>query len=434
MILQLFLILYRLLWALLLPVVLAYLWWRGRRDPLYARHMAERFGRYDRPLPQGGTWLHAVSLGETRSALALVRLMLDRGERVIITNFTPTGRREAERQFAADIAAGQLAVVWAPFDMGWTYRRFFRATRPKIGLTLEVEVWPGMIFAARRAGVPLYMCNGQYATGPLARDSGGLRLRQKVMRGLTGAFVKSDLQAARFHSIGLHNTVVTGELRFDQPVPPALTDAARTLRDELLAPWPEVIAIASGVEGEEQIYIDLIIRLRRDATARGVTPPLFVYVPRAPERFDTVADGLAAAGLPVARRSAVLDAGLQPVARLSPDTAVLLGDSLGEMFFYLGLSDRVIVGGGFTPRAAHNIIEPLMLGKTVLTGPQVWTIEYPFVEAQAAGVAQSVDTPEALLTALQQPMTDMQPRIEAFLHDHAGASRRTLEAIDAALR
>ncbi len=89
--LRLTLALYALAWGVLLPLVLLYLWRRGRRDPLYRRHLAERFGFYRRPLPQGAIWVHAVSLGELRSAVALIRAMLGRGDRVVITTFTPAG-------------------------------------------------------------------------------------------------------------------------------------------------------------------------------------------------------------------------------------------------------------------------------------------------------------------------------------------------------
>lgn len=432
MILKLFLIFYRLLWILLLPLVLVYIWRRGKRDSDYTRNLTERFGFYRRPLPQGAFWFHAVSLGETRSAVALIRLVLARGDKVVLTHFTPAGRRESARQFHSEIASGQLAVVWVPLDMHWCYRRFFRACRPKIGLTLEVEIWPSMVFAARAAGIPLYMCNAQYATRPLARDSRGLRLRQRVIRGFSGAFVKSSTQAERFASVGLENITVTGELRFDQPVPPAMTEAAVRLRPALAA-GREVVTIASGVEGEEQLFLEVAAHLVADARALGRPAPLIVYVPRAPERFNAVAEGLSKGGLTVLRRSEVLDHELEQATQIS-GADVFLGDSLGEMFFYLALADRVIVGGGFTPRGAHNIIEPLMMMKPVLTGPYVWTIEFPFTEAEAAGIAISLPDQAALVTALSQPALDKLDRIEDFLADHRGASARTLSAVDKAIR
>ncbi|WP_071798311.1 3-deoxy-D-manno-octulosonic acid transferase [Natronohydrobacter thiooxidans] len=422
MILRLALWGYRLAWLLLWPLVLLYLWRRGRRDADYSRHIAERFGFYPAPLPQGAIWVHAVSLGEIRSAQGLIRLMLARGDRVIVTNITPAGRRETQRLFAPEIARGQVAVVWAPFDMPFALRRFLRACRPRIGLPLEVEIWPEMIFTCRAMGVPLYLCNAQYAEGPLARDGRGLRLRQRLIGAIDGAFVKSQLQAQRFRSVGLRNLQVTGELRFDQPIPPAHLDAGAALRGQIGG--REVITIASGVADEEALYRDLILQMQ------GAEAPLFVYVPRAPERFDAVVQGLEGAGLLVARRSQCLDADLAATAPLD-GVDVLVGDSFGEMYFYLALADRVIVGAGFTPKGAHNIIEALSLGKPVLTGPVTWTIEYPFVEAEAAGIAVSVPDLPALLAELRQEAQADQAAIARFLAEHGGASARTLAAIDA---
>ena len=59
---RVFLLGYALLWAVALPLVLAYLWRRGRRDGLYWQHLGERFGIYGGALP-GSVWVHAVSLG-----------------------------------------------------------------------------------------------------------------------------------------------------------------------------------------------------------------------------------------------------------------------------------------------------------------------------------------------------------------------------------
>ncbi|WP_112312070.1 3-deoxy-D-manno-octulosonic acid transferase [Pseudogemmobacter bohemicus] len=442
MILHLFLILWRLLWIPLLPLVLIYLWRRGRKDPDYTSHLAERFGFYRRPLPKGAIWFHAVSLGETRSATALIRMCLARGDQVILTHFTPAGRRESARLFAPEIASGQLAAIWVPLDMFWCWRRFFRASRPRIGLTLEIEIWPAMIFAARRASMPLFMCNAQYPSPSLARDSKGLRLRQRVIRGLAGAFVKSGLQKARFEGIGLENITVTGELRFDQPLPAGLDTAAGAIR-HWLAPEGQIITIASGVEVEEPIYATVIRDMRDAAQAQGLAPPLFIYVPRAPERFDAVYDGLVAQGLRVLRRSTALPPGLAGFTahpdsdHTLGDTDVLLGDSLGEMFFYLSPADRVVVGGGLNPRGAHNISEALMLMKPVITGPWTWTIEFPFEEAREAGVALSLadktDLPGALTAALMQPGTVSPAQIQAFLDSQQGASARTLAAMDRAM-
>jgi 3-deoxy-D-manno-octulosonic-acid transferase len=420
--LWLFLRFWSALWHLGLPVVLAYLWRRGRKDPLYSQHLGERFGRYPKALPEA-VWIHAVSLGEVRSAVPLIRALLDRGETIVTTHFTPAGRRETEKVFAAEISTGRLLPVWVPVETSWAYAGFFKAYRPKLGLVMEIEIWPRMIFAARSAGVPLYMCNAQYPTDSMARDA-RFGIRPALMGGFAGAFVKSDLQAQRFASVGVRNITVTGELRFDQPVPAEHLAAALRLRPSL---GPRrVIAFASVTEPEETLFL---------AAAQEIlsvrTPPIIIFIPRAPERFAVVAKLMADKGILFSRRSQRLDRKFSPLSDAPMD--VLIGDSLGEMYFYLALADRVVVGGGFQPKGSHNIIEPLALKLPVLVGPHIQTIEYPAVEAIAAGVCHQT-TPERLVgDVLNWP--DPSPQaISGFVAAHSGATVRTLAAIAPLLR
>jgi 3-deoxy-D-manno-octulosonic-acid transferase len=280
---------------------LAYLYRRARKDALYGQHLPERFGRYAQRI-QGAVWVHAVSLGEVRSAVPLVRGLLDTGESVVITHFTPAGRRATLAAFGPEIVAGRVAAVWVPFELKWCFAGFFRAFRPKLGLVMEIEIWPRMVWAARAAGVPLYMCNAQYPLDSMARDA-KFPLRPAVMRRFAGAFVKSDLQAQRFAAIGVPNITVTGELRFDQPIASQHMAAAAALRPALPAP---ALAFASVTEAEESLFIDTAAALRT-----GPNPPLIIFIPRAPERFDAVAQALAARGLTVQRRSVCLDDGLR---------------------------------------------------------------------------------------------------------------------------
>lgn len=419
---------YRALWWVGLPFVLLYLWRRGRKDADYKSHLAERFGRYA-PAEGPHVWIHAVSLGEMRSALPLIRAFLDRGERVVLTHFTPAGRREAMKSLGDEIAAGLVRPVWVPFELGFAWRRFFRAFQPRYGLVMEIEIWPVMIMECRKASVPLFMCNAQYPSKSYVRDTRGMGLRAELMRGFAGALVKSGLQRDRFASVGVAPIAVTGETRFDQPIPAALLNAAPAARQALAGERP-VVTLASVVDGEDALYLNAIEAAFATYDAAGLPRPLFIYVPRAPERFGVVAGMIAGRGFTFLSRSAVMDGGL--AVKGTPEPAdILLGDSLGEMYFYLAMADRVIVGGGFTPHGAHNVIEPLAVKKPVIVGPEIHTIEYPAVEAIATGVCLHV-TGIAELEAALKPGSAFAPsgaEIDAFFIAHSGATERTLAAI-----
>lgn len=418
--LRVFLAFWRVVWLVFMPALLGYLFWRGRGEPLYRQRIAQRFGFHaKRDAPH--VWVHAVSIGELRSAVPMIRAFLERGEHLVTTHFTPAGLAEAERIFAAEIAAGQLFATYVPFDYGLAYRRFFRAFQPKIGLVMEVEFWPGMIMASRKARVPLYLCNGQYPVKSFERDRERYLSPANFVPGFAGVMVKSALQAERFHALGQANIAITGEMRFEQPIPEQQLTAARAARSAL-AHGRRVITLASVVEAEDTLFIDTI----RQVLNQKRETPLFIYVPRAPQRFDAVAKCVADAGLRMARRSEIFNDAL--ALRENPEIEVLVGDSLGEMYFYLELCDIAVAGGGFNPKGSHNIIEPLSLGKPVIVGPEIWTIEYPAVEAIAAGVVQQV-SPEALAETLRDPVLPDADDISRFLDDHAGAVEKTLAAL-----
>ena len=141
------------------PLVWRYFRRRAAADPAYGLHPEERRGEGE--AFAADVWVHAVSLGEMKSAVPLVRLLLDAGHRVVTTHATPAGRKAAWDAFGAEIEAGRLAVRYAPIDRQRYWARFFAATGPKVGLVMEMEFWPGMIEAAAGAGVPLCLANSQ---------------------------------------------------------------------------------------------------------------------------------------------------------------------------------------------------------------------------------------------------------------------------------
>lgn len=421
-----FLLFWGMLWVIALPVILLYIRRRARKDSMYSDDLRHRFGLHRQRL-RDTVWIHTVSIGEFRSAVPLIRAFLDQGETLVITHFTPAGRRDIHKIFADEIAAGRVVPVWVPFEYDLSYRLFFRAFRPRFGLVMEVEFWPRMIASARKHGVPLFLCNGQYPSKSYARDKD--RLRGQLVRGFAGVMVKNDVQADQFRALGVPSEAIrmTGEMRFDQPIPPMLLAAADTLRPE----WPgkrPAFTIASAVAGEDDLYLDAIAMMREQAARDGLPMPRVVYVPRAPERFDEVAEMIAARGWPMMRRSDALDAKLG--ANDLGDADILLGDSLGEMYFYLALTDRAVVGGGFTPKGAHNVIEPLALRKPVFVGPEIWTIEYPALDAIKAGVLTQCADAKALAQALAPSApAPSDAQMTAFFETHSGGVARTLQAL-----
>jgi 3-deoxy-D-manno-octulosonic-acid transferase len=421
---RLALLLWDIAWHAGLPLVLLYLWHRGRKEPLYRQHMSERFGG-GVPVPKGAIWIHGVSLGEMRAARPLIDALLKRGEQVLITNITAAGRAETLKLFADAIAQGQLHVRWCPAEYAWAIRRFLAKHNPLLGMILEIELWLRLIASCQAKDVPLVQAQAQYPDKSFVRDTIGLQVRAHVVRAFDLVMAKSGRHAERFRQLGAQNVQVMGELRFEQPIPPAHLQAAKTLRAQI-APERPVFCLASTAPDEDVLLVPVLRKLQDAAEQAGKPRPFIVYVPRHPKDFATTGERLQAAGLNMLKRSTGLDDTLTPKAPVPDDLDGLFGDSLGEINFYFALSDRVFIGDSFNDEGSHNIIEPLSLGKPVVVGPSIWGIEYPALEALEAGVLEKLQTPDQLFDHWNRETGATGKQIRDFLAQHGGATQKAL--------
>jgi len=418
--------LYQIVAHLLLPVALGVFLLRSRREPLYRAHLGERLGGGAATAP-GAVWVFAASLGETRAASPVIERLLSEGHTVLLTHSSPAGRVEGQRLFGTSIAAGRVVQGYVPLDLFWAVRRFLRRNRPRLGLIVESETWPGLLTEARRKRIPMVQINGNLTEATVARDLGGPgAVRLWFLRLYDLVLTKSEQLRGNYLAAGVagDRIVIVGELKFDQSRDERQITAAEALRQSLALDRP-VFMIASSVEDEEPALHRLVAHLL------GLPhPPLILWVPRSPQRFDAVADDVAARGVRTERRSRVIDAAFS--GAIPRDTQVLVGDSIGEMSFYYGLSDLVFVGASLTDHGGHNIIEPLAQGRPVVMGPSIYGIRFPAEEARAAGAFESLADLDALIARttrlLSDPaaLADMAARAEAFHARHTGAADRTM--------
>lgn len=421
------------LWVLMLPLLLVFLWQRGKREPLYRQFWSERWGYAPTTLHKP-VWVHSASMGEMRGAAPLVKAILASGYPVLISTLTPAGRTSAQKLFADAIAAGKLAVTYVPFELQSCVRRLIQRVQPRCAVMTEIDTWPVLLTSIRRSGVPLCMANAQYPKKSIERDTKWGGFRAKIFPAYQLVMCKSETHAQRFRRVGCEQVSVVGETRFDLPIPADQLAAAAILVKAwgLQREVRPVIGFASAIVGEDEQFIDSIQKVRQGLHDLGLPRPLVVYVPRSPQRFDTVHSLMQASGLKVLRRSQTLSEQLT-LNNTSPsidDIDVLLGDSLGEMYFYLALSHAVVVGASFVPLGSHNVIEPLALKRPVMVGPSIWGIEYPGVEALAAGVLQQHMDIASLSRALIELLSSDEAYAravagaESFYADHAGSAAK----------
>jgi 3-deoxy-D-manno-octulosonic-acid transferase len=400
------------------PLILAKLWWRGRREPGYRRHVRERFGRYRAAAQRPVLWLHAVSVGEARAAVPLVRALQAEfpGDAVLVTCMTAAGRDTVKQLFGETVQR-----AWLPYDYPGAVRRFLERYRPRLGVLMETEIWPNLLAACRELEVPVVLANARMSEPSARGYARWAGLSQPAFAGLAAVCAQSDADGARLAALGARRVDVTGNLKFDLVPDGAQAAAGRSWRAALGRP---VLLFASTREGEERWLLDAL-----PADAGAV---LAVFVPRHPQRFDEVAQVLAARAGTVGRRSR------GPLPR--PDERLYLGDTLGEMAFYYAAADVAVIGGSFALQGGQNLIEACAAGVPAVLGPSMFNFAEATRMALAAGAALQVrDAGEAVRAALDLCANEarrerMGEAGRRLCETHRGAAARHLEVCRRLLR
>ncbi|MDR1228098.1 MAG: lipid IV(A) 3-deoxy-D-manno-octulosonic acid transferase [Azoarcus sp.] len=421
---------YNLLWLPILPAVLLGLLWRARRQPAYLHHVRERFGGYRARAPGPVIWVHAVSVGETRAAAPLVRALLERhpGHSVALTHMTPTGRETSEALFGAE---PRVLRIYLPYDFGPLVARFLRHFRPVSGIVMETELWPGLLAACQRRGVPVLLANARLSACSARGYARIPALTRLTLGALAATGAQTDADAARLAALGAHRVDVTGNIKFDSAPPESAFALAARFRARRGA-RPAILA-ASTREGEETLIVDAFLR----ACAHSGVDALLILTPRHPQRFDDVAAMLQARGLATARRSADRNLPAETAPEpLPPETRVWLGDSMGEMFAYYAAADVALIGGCWLPFGGQNPIEACAVGTPVLLGPHTFNFQRIADEAVGAGAARRHENIDAAMQAAFALLADDTARTamakagRRFAAANRGATARTLALLD----
>ena len=416
---------YSLVLRLAVPLVALRVLWRGRREPLYATALGERFGIYSGPASPGALWLHAVSLGETLAAAPLIEALRQRrpGLRVLLTHGTATGRAAGLRL----LRPGDTQ-AWLPFDTPGAVRRFLRRFRPVGGVLIETEIWPNLLAIAHDAAIPVVLANARLSVRSRRRGARVDAVLRPAFASLAAAFAQSPDDADRLRDAGVRSVVVAGNLKYDLAADPALLARGRAWKQQVAR---GIVLAAVTREGEEAM---LLAAWR----ARPAPRPLLAIVPRHPQRFEAVAELVVGAAFTLSRRSTWPEGG-PPADAANAD--VWLGDSMLEMATWYALADVALLGGSFAPLGGQNLIEAAACGCPVVMGPHTFNFDKAATLSLAVGAAVRVAdmTAGVAAAATLSTVAAAAERAErsatalALAHAHRGAAATMAVAIVALL-
>lgn len=403
------------------------------RHGKYVTGLRERLGHVREIGERNGPviWLHSVSVGETQAARPLVEALRRRfpSHTLVVSTTTLTGQRVAREVFR-DAAL----LFYFPFDWSWTVRRTLKAIQPAMVLIMETELWPNFLRECGKRNIQTVIVNGRLSNRSFRRFRLIPRFVSRILGDLDMALMQTETDAERMRALGMsHERVkVTGNIKFDTDM-----DVDEHLRTEEFrrrfgfGNGRPLIVAASTHDPEERTAIDAYMELRNQSVAES---PRLLIAPRHPERFAQTASLLNDSGLKWAQRS---DA---PKTSDELCDAILL-DSIGELRAVYPLADIVFVGGSIAPSGGHNVLEPMVAGKCVVTGAHTSNfaaIINTFVEAEALVQLPPVseaDASSALATVFKDLLANdemrdkLTSRARSVVEQNRGATKYTIDLL-----
>lgn len=406
----------------LTPYLLFRLWWKGRRLPGYRQRTGERFcvgTTMEKPID---VWVHAVSLGEVIAATPLIDAMLNKQWSVLITTMTPTGSERVKARFG-----DKVAHQYVPYDLPDVIKRFFKQRQPKVGVIMETELWPNLIYYAHKASVPLLLANARLSERSLKGYMRFKFLFKPVLNQFSAILAQSKDDASRFIALGAQNELVhdLGNMKFDLQTNTIDTERFKQLKEYWGAERVAVM-VASTHDDEESQILSQFRRLQN-----AIPNVILLIAPRHPERFQTVYQLCMQAGFKTGLRS--------DLKTLSPENEVVVLDSLGELLGLYQISDYAFVGGSLVPVGGHNVLEPIAMHIPVLSGKHVHNFKAICNDLEDAQAIALVNQADELIDVIIKLYSDksLQDRMvqnaTTVLQRNKGSVDKHLQKIEVAL-
>jgi 3-deoxy-D-manno-octulosonic-acid transferase len=398
---------YRGLTAVLGPAISLYLLRRRKLGKEDTRRFAERQGWPSHERPPGPLiWIHAASVGEAVSTLALIDRIA--AERPSLGMLITTGTVTSAQILATRLPTGYAWHQYVPIDRVRYVRRFLDFWRPDLALWIESELWPNLIFETGRRGIPLVLLNGRMSASSFRRWLLLPGLIRPLLRSFDLCLAQDPIQAERFARLGASQALSVGDLKSAAAPLPVDDNECRRL-DLTLGARPRWLA-ASTHEGEEAIAAEAHRILKQRF------PDLLTLIaPRHPGRGGEIAASLRGQGFAVTQRSLG--------EALTPATEIYVADTLGELGLFYRLAGIAFIGGSLVPAGGHNPMEAALLDCAILHGPDM---------ANCAAVADALREADAAATV--HDATTLAAAAELLLTDPALRRRKTRAAASVAAR
>ncbi len=372
-------------------------------------------------------WIHALSVGEVRSAKPLVNALKGRDREIVFTASTLTGFNTARELFLDGDTPLVDQLAYFPFDFFGSVNRVCSRIAPDMVVIVETDLWPNFLWQMKSRKIPVFLVNARLSQ----RSFKGYHRFRIFLGPLFSLFsrilVQTDLDARRFEELGVDKERISrcGNIKFDQEPPRVARERISEFRERLGHKGGNKIFLAGSTHpGEEQMLVDLFLRLKPRHPDLAM-----VVVPRDPKRAEQVR-GLFSAGGVDARFFSALD-----TLDGTRVTDIVVVDTMGALAWLYAVCDIAFIGGSLVDFGGHNPLEAAAFAKPVLFGSHMADFALVASLMTESDGAFMVSGLEELMGKTEQLLDDpvlaekTGKRAAGVFYENQGAVERTVSLI-----
>lgn len=292
-------------------------------------------------------WIHTASLGEFEQGLPVIKKLRSSysDHKILVTFFSPSGYEVKKNSEEAHL------ITYLPLDTSQNVDRFLGMVHPVLAIFVKYEVWPNYLRGLQKRNIPTLMVSGRFNSEQVFFKWYGSFMRKALGR-FTHFFVQDATSLDLLKGIGLQNSSVSGDTRFDR--------VSEILERNNILPFMEqfkgtsLCLVLGSSWPEDEALIEYYLQ-NTTTSLKIVIAPHDIKEGHLQKLRDSVPGKYIF-------YSEIKDQDLS-------EYQVLILDTIGLLTKVYSYADMAYVGGGFAT-GLHNTLEPAVFGIPVIIGPQ----------------------------------------------------------------
>ncbi|SHF41623.1 3-deoxy-D-manno-octulosonic-acid transferase [Mariniphaga anaerophila] len=357
-------------------------------------------------------WVHCASLGEFEQGRPLIEEIRKQFPeyRILLTFFSPSGYEIRKNYELADI------IMYLPVDTRNNARKLIRLVQPEKVFFIKYEYWHFYIDELKKKNIPLYIVSAIFRKDQqFFKNSMWGRWYRQLLKKVEHFFVQNEESKKLLQSIGLNNSTVTGDTRFD--------------RVAAIARGAKEIPIVEKFKGNNLLLI-------AGSTWKPDEELLAAFINKHPQLRVVIAPH-EVTETNMNRLEQLLKTSHIRLSKAEEkeinNYQVLIIDSVGLLSSLYRYGNLAYIGGGFGV-GIHNILEAATFGLPVMFGPNYKKFKEA-VELKERGGAYPIKNFEQLKsvlgTFLETPaeMTEASTVCKNYVEENVGATNFIIKKV-----